>query len=37
MTLGLQKGYSKEPINQTLVIKFIQIYQGKLVHNTNLF
>ncbi|RXJ49414.1 hypothetical protein [Gelidibacter gilvus] len=36
ITLGLEKGYSKEPIDKSLVIKFIQNYQDQLVNDKGL-
>ncbi len=36
ITLGLEKGYSKESIDKSLVIKFIQNYQDQLVNDKGL-
>lgn len=36
VTLGLEKGYTKEPIDKSLVLKFIQNYQDQLINDKGL-
>lgn len=36
VTLGLEKGYTKKPIDKSLVIKFIQNYQDQLINDKGL-
>lgn len=36
VTLGLEKGYTKKPIDKSLVLKFIQNYQDQLINDKGL-